>query len=267
MDFFEGTLVVVPVAFLVGQVLLPDGATFAWTALALGVPLLFGALGMTRPAIAVSSIAFSLHFILLSSPQWQQRVELVLFINETLALLLGIACAMLAFKLIQLRNRHWHGRRLLKAMLEDLGRLAGRDLTGAENWFGGRMADRLLQLAKHYPGEPTQQRNHRHDAISCLDLADELMHLRRCLTLAEQVADNDLGRFLASFRRVIQGDVNSAAEDALDQPLSELVTAIGRVDSTADRRLAIAALWQLRRIWKQWCQQAVPTAETTLLAR
>lgn len=263
MGFLKGTLVAVPIAYLVGQVLLPASASFAWTMLGLGLPLFFGALGMVRPALAVSSIAFSLHFILLSAPQGQQQADLGLFIIEVLALLLGIGCALAAFKLVQLRNPHWHGRRLLKAMFEDLARLATRDLSGAENWFGGRMADRLLQLARHYPGQQVPQRNRWDDALSCLDLADELLHLRRCLTIDGSELDKDLRIFLSGFARLVRNGPQADKRDAVKPLNSNLAAALQHASSSGARRLALTALQQLQHAWSRCCEQAEPAGGAT----
>ena len=268
LGFLYGTLVAVPLAFLVGQFMLPQLSEIAWVALALGVPVFFGALGMARPAFAISSIAFVLHFILLSAPQGHMRFDIPLFINETLALVLGIACAIVAFQLVQLRDPDWHGRRLLKAMLEDLGRLAGRDLSGAENWFGGRMADRLLQLAKHYPGEKSLQRNRWDDALSCLDLADELLHLRRCLAVGDGALDKHLAHFLRSYRQLVEAGPQAINGNGLDQPVEALAAALGQASSSFERRLALAALLQLQTSWKAWCTgSALPAGHQPELVR
>lgn len=260
--FLYGTLMAIPVAFVVGQLVLPSDAAYGWTALALGVPLFLGALGMTRPAYLVVSIAFSLHFLLLSAPQAGHRITRALFLDETLALLLGIACAILAFKLIALRNPGWHGRRLLKAMLDDLARLAVRDLQGAENWFGGRMADRMLKLAQHFPDNSPATRNPWNDGVRCLDLADELLHLRRCLPPGDVRVDKALQAFLDSFVRCIQAEPSLGLADVLDQPVARLTEVLSDDVQTDDRNLARAALVQLQQGWRQWCLEQAAGAGT-----
>ncbi|WP_428835369.1 FUSC family protein [Pseudomonas peli] len=100
-------------------------------------------------------------------------------------MVLGVGAAVLAFHLLILRDPAWHGRRLLAATLSDLVRLTRRNLRGAESWFGGRMADRLLQLARHYPELPEPARSRWDDGLLGLDIGDELMHLRLILAVAQ----------------------------------------------------------------------------------
>ncbi len=132
------------------------------------MPLLFGALGMAKPAQGATATSFCLHFIVLCAPQNAMRYDVAVFLNQALAMLVGVGFAVLAFRSIVLRNPVWHARRLLKATLIDLGRLTRRALVGAENWFGGRKTDRLLQLARHYPLLPAQARNRWDDGLSAL---------------------------------------------------------------------------------------------------
>ncbi|OWJ90970.1 fusaric acid resistance protein [Pseudomonas sp. A46] len=252
--FLRGILYALPVAFVVGQLLLPQLSGFAMLCLALGVPLFFGALGMAKPALGATATSFCLHFIVLCAPQNVMSFNVGLFFNEAISMLFGVAFAVLSFRLIPLRNPAWHGRRLLKSSLADLAKLTGRVLAGAENWFGGRMADRLLQLARLYPVLPEQSRSRWDDGIASLDLGDELLHLRRCLAAADQPLGRSERRFLRELERVLlQGPAPGRAE-ALDEPIGDLLAALRTAGSSIDRRLAQAALLQLQQSWRQWCE-------------
>lgn len=255
MMFLRGILYALPMAFVVGQLLLPQLSGFAMLCMALGVPLFFGALGMARPVLGATSTSFCLHFIVLCAPQNLMRFDVGLFFNEAIAMLLGVGFAVLSFRLIPLRNPVWHGRRLLKATLVDLARLTGVGLAGAENWFGGRMADRLLQLARFYPVLPEPSRSRWDDGIACLDLGDELLHLRRCLAAADRPLGASEARFLRQLERVLlQGPAPGRAL-ALDNAVDELLAALQGAGRSIDRRLARAALLQLQQSWRQWCEQ------------
>ncbi|BAN49902.1 FUSC family protein [Metapseudomonas resinovorans] len=255
MLFLRGILYALPVAFFVGQVLLPQLSGFAMLCMALGVPLFFGALGMARPAIGATATSFCLHFIVLCAPLNVMRFDVGLFLNEAVSMLLGVGFAVYVFRLIPLRNPVWHGRRLLKASLNDLARLTGVRLAGAENWFGGRMADRLMQLARFYPVLPEQSRSRWDDGLASLDLGDELLHLRRCLAAADRPLGVSEDRFLRELERtLLQGPAPGRAQ-ALDSAVGELLTALRAAGRSVDRRLAQAALLQLQQSWRQWCEQ------------
>lgn len=126
------------------------------------------------------------------------------FFNSAQAMMLGVGAAVLAFQPPILRDPARHGRRLLAATLHDLVRPTRRNLRGAESWFGGRMADRLLQLARHYPELPEQARRPLDDGLLGLDIGDELMHLRLSLAVAQVPADASQRRYLEHLEKVLQ---------------------------------------------------------------
>ncbi|MBA4245471.1 MAG: fusaric acid resistance protein [Pseudomonas sp.] len=253
--FMRGIFYALPVAFFVGQILLPQLNGFAMLCLALGVPLFFGALGMASPALGATATSFSLHFIVLCAPQNNMHYDVAFFLNEALAMLIGVGCAVLAFNLVVLRNPRWHGRRLLRATLQDLARLTRQPLVGAESWFGGRMADRLLQLARHYPVLPSQSRSRWDDGVASLDLGDELLHLRACLAAGDRALGAAETQFLEHLRRQLLLGPAPQRSAALDDALSDLLQALRAAPPSIDRRLAEAALLQLRQGWQHWCEQ------------
>ncbi|MGL4316624.1 MAG: FUSC family protein [Pseudomonas sp.] len=255
MSFLRGILYALLPAFVVGQLLLPQWSGFPLLCLALGVPLLFGVLGMTRPAMAGTATSFCLHFIVLCAPQNNMVYDVASFLNQAIAMLIGVGCAVLAFRLITLQNPVWHGRRLLRATLDDLLRLTSRSLPGADNWFGGRIADRLLQLARHYPVLPSETRSRWDDGVACLDLGDELLHLRACLAAAQVTLGEAEQGFWRQLQQVLRAGPQLAQRDSLEQPAEQLRQALQALPASAELRLAEAALLQLQGSWRQWCER------------
>ncbi|PAU54968.1 fusaric acid resistance protein [Pseudomonas sp. PIC25] len=254
-SFIRGIALAIPVAFFVGQLLLPQWSGFPLLCLALGVPLFFGALCMAKPAIGATATSFCLHFIVLVGPQNGMRFDVAFFANEALGMLVGVGCAVLAFRLIGLRNPHWHGRRLLRATLGDLGRLSQRALAGADTWFAGRMADRLLQLARHYPALPEGARSRWDDGLLGLDLGDELLHLRFTLAAAGLLEGEAQRRYFQALERVFQQGPAGARMDALDAPGAALLETLRTVPDNDAGRLAEGAVLQLQHSWRQWCRR------------
>ena len=255
LGFLRGIVYAIPVAFVVGQLLLPQWSGFALLCLALGVPLLFGVLGMTRPAMAGTATSFCLHFIVLCAPQNEMVYNVALFLNEAIAMLIGVGCAVLAFRLVTSPSPLWHGRRLLRATLDDLIRLTSRTLPGSDNWFGGRIADRLLQLARHYPVLPSATRSRWDDGLVCLDLGDELLHLRACLAAAQWRQVPVEQRFWQQLQKAFRRGPEVAHADALTACTAKLQQALHSQPASAELRLAEAALLQLQNSWQQWCEQ------------
>lgn len=255
MSFLRGILLAIPAAFIVGEILLPQWSGFPMLCMAMGVPLFFGALGMAKPQIGATATSFCLHFVVLVSPLNAMKFDVATFLNSAQAILIGVGAAVLAFHLLILRDPAWHGRRLLAATLDDLVRLTRRNLRGAESWFGGRMADRLLQLARHYPELPQQSRSRWDDGLLGLDIGDELLHLRLSLAVAQVPISRPQRNYLQQLEQVLeQGPALSRAE-ALAQPTAALLKALQALPPSDALTLAQGAVLQLQNSWRSWCRQ------------
>ncbi|MGE7956421.1 FUSC family protein [Pseudomonas sp. NPDC089530] len=255
MSFMRGIFLAIPVAFVVGQILLPQWSSFALLAMGMGVPLFFGALGMAKPQIGATATSFCLHFVVLISPQNRMSFDVASFLNSAQAMTLGVGAAVLAFQLLILRDPTWHGRRLLAATLHDLVRLTRRNLRGAESWFGGRMADRLLQLARHYPELPEQARSRWDDGLLGLDIGDELMHLRLSLAAAGVPAQVPQRRYLEHLEKVLQQGPGAGRGEALAESSAVFLRSLESHPPSDALKLAQGAVVQLQKSWHAWCRQ------------
>ena len=255
MSFLRGILLALPVAFLVGQILLPQWSSFAMLCLGMGVPLFFGALGMANPRIGATATSYCLHFIVLVSPLNNMSFSVESFLNNAQAMMIGVGVAVLAFKLLVLRNPAWHGRRLRAATQSDLVRLTRRELRGAETWFGGRMADRLLQLARHYAALPEHERGRWDDGLHGLDMGDELLHLRMCLAVARAPLDSAQRDYLKQLETVLAQGPGPGRGPRLDQPSQAFIAALQAQPASDALRLAVGAVLQLQKSWGRWCRR------------
>ncbi|MGC5701379.1 FUSC family protein [Pseudomonas sp. NFXW11] len=255
MSFMRGIFLAIPAAFVVGELLLPQWSGFPMLAMALGVPLFFGALGMAQPQIGATATSFCLHFIVLIAPQNRMSFDVATFFNSAQAMVLGVGAAVLAFHLLILRNPAWHGRRLLAATLSDLVRLTRRNLRGAESWFGGRMADRLLQLARHYPELPEPARSRWDDGLQGLDIGDELLHLRLSLAVAQASGGRAQREYFEQLQRILEQGPAGSRQEALAAPSAALLDALGQLPPSDALKLASGAVLQLHNSWRNWCRQ------------
>lgn len=255
MSFLRGILLALPVAFLVGQILLPQWSSFAMLCLGMGVPLFFGALGMANPRIGATATSYCLHFIVLVSPLNNMSFSVESFLNNAQAMMIGVGAAVLAFKLLVLRNPAWHGRRLRSATQNDLVRLTRRELRGAETWFGGRMADRLLQLARHYTALPEHERGRWDDGLHGLDIGDELLHLRMCLAVARAPVEPAQREYLRQLETVLAQGPGPGRGQRLDEPSEDFIAALQAQPASDALRLAVGAVLQLQKSWGRWCRR------------
>jgi uncharacterized membrane protein YccC len=255
MSFMRGIFLALPAAFFVGQILLPQWSSFAMLCLGMGVPLFFGALGMAKPQIGATATSFCLHFIVLVAPLNQMKFDVATFFNSAQAMVIGVGAAVLAFHLLILRNPAWHGRRLLAATLDDLVRLTRRNLAGAESWFGGRMADRLLQLARHYPELPEPARSRWDDGLLGLDIGDELLHLRMSLAVAQVPVSAAQQRYLEQLESVLKQGPAGGRGEALAEASEGLLHTLYALPPSDPVKLAQGAVLQLQNSWRAWCRQ------------
>lgn len=254
LSFLRGILLAIPVAFLVGQVLLPQWSSFAMLCLGMGVPLFFGALGMAHPRTGPTATSYCLHFIVLVSPLNAMHFDVAVMLNNAQAMLMGVGAAVLAFRLVVLRHPAWLGRRLRAATQSDLVRLTRRDLRGADSWFGGRMADRLMQLARHASELPESERKRWDDGLHGLDIGDELLHLRMCLALANVSMAGADRRYLQQLESVLAGGPAPGQGQRLDIASAQFIEALRQQPASDPLRLAEGAVLQLQKSWGKWCR-------------
>jgi uncharacterized membrane protein YccC len=254
LSFLRGILLAVPAAFIVGQILLPQWSSFAMLCLGMGVPLFLGALGMAHPRTGPTATSYCLHFIVLVAPLNAMQFNVATLLNSALAMLVGVGAAVMAFRLLVLRHPAWLGRRLRAATQSDLVRLTRRDLRGADSWFGGRMADRLMQLARHASELPPAARQRWDDGLHGLDIGDELVHLRMCLAVAQAPLGNAERRYLQALEAVLASGPAPGRGQQLDAASEQFIEALREQSPNDPLRLAIGAVLQLRNSWGKWCR-------------
>ena len=253
MSFLRGVCLAVPVALFVGQFILPQWSSFAMLCLALGVPLFFGALGMANPKIAGTATSFCLHFIVLLSVSNHMTYSVETFFNNAMAITVGVLVAVLAFKLLVFRYPLWKSRRLLNSTRQDLVRLTHRDLADAETWFGGRMADRMLLFAQLDKDLSRTERLRIEATMHGLDVGDELIHLRKCLSRSKISLGGADRIFLNRVADVLNDAPARERASALDSATETLLRVLDQSPQNSDLRLARGAVLQLQHSWQRWC--------------
>lgn len=254
MGFLRGICYAVVVAFVVSQLIIPSWNGFPLLWLAIGVPLFFSSLGMVIPSIAGTCTIFSINIVMLCKPGNYGFQSTEAFINQAMAMPLGIVAAVIAFNLISINTSYWQGKYLLGAILRDLKKLTYSSLGGAETWFGGRMADRLILLARHKKIMDKNATERWADALYAMDMGDELLYLRACLA-KQQVLSKDLEKYLEVLANVFEQGPAVANADLLEQPSMEFKTVIREQNTDGSALLALSSIKQLQQIWQQWCQQ------------
>jgi len=260
LNFLKGIALSIPVAGFVCFVLLPGFDGFPLLCLALGVPLFFASLCMSRLKLAATASAFCIFFINNVGPSNVMTYDFAAFLNKAIATLVGVGIAVVVFRLIQLNPGEHHYRRMFKASLFDLAQLTSRPLEQAESWFGGRMADRLIRLSHYSETLPADRRAHWDNGLLGLDLGDELLELRACLAGSRGALTIERDRYLRALEAALEeGGPSVANESLMDAASVAMLEALEQPSALTeqDREMARAAVLQLRFTWRKWCRRGM----------
>ncbi|MGQ7861984.1 FUSC family protein [Pseudomonas sp. 32A] len=260
LNFLKGIALSIPVAGVVCFVLLPGFDGFPLLCLALGVPLFFASLCMSRLKLAATASAFCIFFVNNVGPSNVMTYDFAAFLNKAIATLVGVGIAVVVFRLIQLNPGEHHYRRMFKASLFDLAQLTSRPLEQAESWFGGRMADRLIRLSRYSETLPADRRAHWDNGLLGLDLGDELLELRACLAGSRGALAIERDRYLRALEAALEeGGPSVANESLMDAASVAMLEALEQPSALTeqDREMARAAVLQLRFTWRKWCRRGM----------
>lgn len=260
LNFLKGIALSIPVAGFVCFVLLPGFDGFPLLCLALGVPLFFASLCMSRLKLAATASAFCIFFVNNVGPSNVMTYDFAAFLNKAIATLVGVGIAVVVFRLIQLNPGEHHYRRMFKASLFDLAQLTSRPLEQAESWFGGRMADRLIRLSRYSETLPADRRAHWDNGLLGLDLGDELLELRACLACSRGALAIERDRYLRALEAALEeGGPSVTNESLMDAASVAMLEALEQPSALTeqDREMARAAVLQLRFTWRKWCRRGM----------
>lgn len=166
------------------------------------------------------------------------------FANRVVAVVIGLSCVVMGFRLLPGLGTRLRRRRLINAISTDIHELSQRSIRDAETRFSGHMADRLLQLAQHDDMLPEDQRHLFILGLTGLDLGTATLRLRDRLDDAPHPfirdAHHHLLRTLAEgFEASAHGRTPQGIREA-GQQLETAIEAYG--DVPADRRVLLEGL-------------------------
>jgi uncharacterized membrane protein YccC len=238
LGFLKGGCLAALAAALCNFALLPTISDFTSLALVLGVFLVGTGLALGNPRFAAPATSFAFLFLDMIRPENSGRVEASTFINDALAILLGIACGIVVFALLFPVNPQAARTRIHHAVRRDLARI-GRapERYSAEGWLS-QTADRLnRQLITNSAVTEDQAEADLRGILAALTIGDAsiaLHHLaRRQPTLRKPLA--------AVLRRLAHGDPTALAATAR-AAAQHLMRQVGTNQSPTNRSLLRSAV-------------------------
>jgi uncharacterized membrane protein YccC len=144
--FFKGTLLAVPFAFLVGQLLMPAFPGFGWFVLFVIPVLIPGALAMANPSFTGTATAFAINFLAFLSRHQTMVYAPLHFLNQTASILVGILLSIGVFWSVLPARPRDSILRIVATSKEDLVRLCLHERVPRRPAFESLAYDRINQL-------------------------------------------------------------------------------------------------------------------------
>lgn len=233
--FFKGMLAAIPSAFLFGHVLLAQASGFPMLAMLVLTPLFIGLLGAGHPQLTGYGLPFTIFNILLIMPGNDMDLAFNSFANRALAVMVGLSVATMGFRLIPGLGASLRRRRLIHAIGADLHRLAQPLRPDTEARFSGRMADRLLRLARHDDLLDTEHRHLLILGLTGLDVGVSGVRLRHQLASGPEPVREALAALLETLASAFVRSARGHAPDDITAATRNLDAAIAASEVLDER--------------------------------
>jgi uncharacterized membrane protein YccC len=181
--FFKGTLIAVPCAFVVGQLVMPALPGLAWFAL-LSTPILIATgLAMADPRHASVATPFAINYLVFLNPRDVMAYDPIAFLNGAASILVGILLSIAIFAVVLPRRPRATARRLVQAMREDLLRLCLRRRLADPTAFQSLAYDRINQLMPLLDRRDPSDKALLDGCVASVTLGLEVLRLRRAMAV------------------------------------------------------------------------------------
>lgn len=203
--FFKGTLIALPVAFVISQYALPALPGFGWFIVFVVPVLVPAALAMANPRLVGVATAFAINFLAFLSPHQVMNYDPVPFLAGSLSILVGELLAIGVYFVVLPADPRATVERIVESMREDLVRLCLHERTPRRTAFESLAYDRVNQLL------PLAQRiGRKADALfggSVASVAVGLETLRLRKALATGLLPPQTGDAVSQFLRKLARDM------------------------------------------------------------
>lgn len=239
-----GVVVSIPVALLFGLGLLSRGSgDFEILVLVLAGPYFAGLLVLANQETLPYGLGFCIPFTLITQPSNNMTFDAGAAVSTALGLLVGIGILFWVFRLISPPDSQLLQRRLIHSTARDLRDLDNHDQP--EDWFNGRMGERLLRLANYDRAGGSVERHMTDLGFTGLNLGHVSVRLRR---LVQDHRSPAVDRRLREWQRVLsdtylkstRGEVNPEFRRASER----LLQAIRRTGEPSRQTAIIEGLFE-----------------------
>lgn len=190
-----GVVVAIPVALIFGLGLLSRGSgDFEVLVLVLAGPYFVGLLMLACQPTLPYGLGFSVSFTIITQPGNNIILDAAAAASTALGLFVGIGILFWVFRLLSPPDSQLLQRRLIHSTARDLKDLGSREQP--EDWFNGRMGERLLRLANYDLAGGSGTRHMTDLGFTGLNLGHVSVRLRRLIrNHRSPVVDRRLGEW------------------------------------------------------------------------
>ncbi|WP_193161088.1 FUSC family protein [Microbulbifer hainanensis] len=207
-----GVVMAIPVALFFGLGLLSRGSgAFEILVLVLSGPYFFGLLVLANPPTLPFGLGFCITFTLITQPSNHMTFNAGSAVSTALGLFVGVSILYWVFKLISPPDSQLLQRRLIRATARDLNAL--HEHAQPENWFNGRMGERLLRLANYDQNTGSSDRYMTDLGFTGLNLGHMSIRLRR---LIQDHRSPTVDRCLVKWQRALSESYLKCARGEVD---------------------------------------------------
>ncbi len=179
--FFKGTLIAVPFAFVVSQLVLPHFPGLFWFSVFV-IPILVPAAFLMADQRRVGpATAFAINFIVFLKPHETMVFAPRMFIESSLSVLGGILIGLVVFLVVLPRRPHAAVSGMMQALRTDIVRLCRRDRVPNASAFESLAYDRINQLTPQLRNMKGPDERIMDDALASITLGLEIIRLRQIL--------------------------------------------------------------------------------------
>jgi uncharacterized membrane protein YccC len=175
-----GAMVAIPAALIFGLGFLSRASgNFEILVLILAGPYFFGLLALANRSTLPYGLGFCISFTIITQPSNNMTFDAESAVNISLGLFVGLSILYWVFKLITPPDSRFMQRRLLRSTARDLITIDNHEQP--ENWFNGRMGERLLRLANYDQSSESSDRTMTDLGFTGLNLGHVSIRLRRLI--------------------------------------------------------------------------------------
>ncbi|WP_115720510.1 FUSC family protein [Gallaecimonas mangrovi] len=175
-----GVVIAMPVSLFFGLGLLaPAVGKFELLVLVMAGPLFIGLLALANRATLPYGLGFCIPFIILLQPSNSMTFAVDTTLSTAFGIFTGVSVLYWVFKLITAPDSILMQKRLIKATAKDIADISHH--RHPEQWFNGRMGDRLMRLSGYEQGTTDGTRYLTDLGLTGLNLGHVSIRLRRQL--------------------------------------------------------------------------------------